>query len=82
MKQSIKTRLDKLAAKIDCTGVSDCICTMKDGSTRVIHWMTAIPLLSSKEITRLQTKDPHFFHFWGDLWKEEIIFTGKSAGNR
>lgn len=73
MKQSIKTRLDKLSAKIGINGGPRCLCTMSDGSKKVmygysligyrVHNDSNVPL----EIVDIKTDDPNYYNFFSHL---------------
>ena len=55
MKQSIKSRLDRVSVKIGA-GVDDrCYCTMKDGSERVYYGMTILQDFLDEQIKSVRT---------------------------
>lgn len=86
MKQSTLARLKKLEDRYKSDDVGECICTMKDGTKRAMHWLSVLQHWGRNriddeddDIVNIQTKDPHFYNFWGGLLP--ITYTGKSMGN-
>lgn len=74
MKQSIKTRLDKLAAKIGTGDGPRCLCAMKDGKKKLMNGYTIIGYkvqhpgdFIPPDIVDIKTDDPNFYHFFGSL---------------
>ena len=57
MKQSIKSRLDKVSVKMGAAVDDRCFCTMRDGSQRVYYGMTIIQDFLDEKIASVRT--PH-----------------------
>ena len=75
MKQSIKTRLDKLSAKIGGSGGPRCLCTMRDGKKRIMNGYTALEPRLSGDILDMKTEDPNYYNFFAGLGPEGVKIT-------
>lgn len=79
MKQSIKTRLDKLSAKIGAGDGPRCLCTMKNGSKKIMNGYSILgyrvqnpDYFMPPDIVDIKTDDPNFYYFFGNLMAEHV----------
>ena len=73
MNQSIKTRLDKLSAKIGAGDGPRCLVTMKDGSKRIMNGFSILGYQDGfmpPDIVDIKTDDPNYYNFFGNLLAE------------
>lgn len=76
MNQSIKTRLDKLSAKIGAGDGPRCLVTLKNGSKRIMNGYSIIGYhvhnddFIDPDIVDIKTDDPNYYNFFGALLAE------------
>ena len=82
MRQNIKTRLDKLSAKIGAGDGPRCLCTMKNGRKKIINGYTIIgnrvqdpDHFIPPDIVDIKTDDPNFYYFFGNLIASDCKIT-------